>query len=143
MAAGVWRQMAACGRRRAAGVRRRGTGERIAHGESGHLPAYLGAGVLGLLVGITELVARYRDDPLAVIRAEPGLIYVGVNMAVALVVFWLLHTGQLGGNVFGNSVSTRHPISPVRAMVRAMVQAITWAPVVEGSIFGTAGNRPD
>jgi hypothetical protein len=80
--------------------------ERIAQGSCRHLLAYLGAGVLGLLVDVTELVARYRDDPMAVIRAMPGLIYIGVNAAVSLIVFWLLHTGQLGSDVLGKSPAT-------------------------------------
>jgi hypothetical protein len=70
--------------------------ERVAVEDGGHLLAYLGAALLGLLVGATELVSRYRDAPLFALQTAAGLIYMAVNAAVSLIVFWLLRTGQIG-----------------------------------------------
>jgi hypothetical protein len=42
------------------------------------------AGALGCCVGVTELGARYRDDPVAALRTLPGLMYVTVNGAAAV-----------------------------------------------------------
>jgi len=41
-------------------------------------------GVLGAVVGATELGARYRDDPAAALRTLPGVMYVTVNAAAAV-----------------------------------------------------------
>ncbi|HTW28026.1 MAG TPA: hypothetical protein VME92_12920 [Acetobacteraceae bacterium] len=67
-----------------------------------HFLAYLAAAAFGTLVGATELVARYRDKPSAPLQTLPGLVYIGVNGAVSLIVFWLLRTGQIAtGTVAG------------------------------------------
>lgn len=42
------------------------------------------AGALGCSVGVTELGARYRDDPVAALRTLPGLMYVTINGAAAV-----------------------------------------------------------
>jgi hypothetical protein len=42
------------------------------------------AGVLGGVVGATELGARYRDDPAAALRTLPGLLYAVVNAMAAV-----------------------------------------------------------
>lgn len=69
-----------------------------ADASSGHLAAYVGATMLGLLVGATELVARYRDAPRCALESPAGMIYMATNAGVSLGVFWLLRTGQIGGN---------------------------------------------
>jgi hypothetical protein len=68
---------------------------RIAGNSGSHLVAYLAATFFGMLVGATEIVARYRDRPTAALETLPGLIYVAVNALVSLVAFWLLHTRQI------------------------------------------------
>ena len=68
---------------------------RISSDRGDHFLAYLGAGVFGMLVGATELVARYRDKPTASLETVPGLVYITVNGTVSLLVFWFLRTGQI------------------------------------------------
>jgi hypothetical protein len=73
-----------------------------------HPLPYLAVAVFGMLVGATELVARYRDRPGAALRTLPGLIYIMVNGVVSLAVLWFLRTGQLGltvTTVFGQTLN--------------------------------------
>jgi hypothetical protein len=60
-----------------------------------HFVAYLSATFFGMLVGATEIVARYRDKPTAALETLPGFIYVTVNGLISLFAFWLLHTKQI------------------------------------------------
>ncbi len=46
---------------------------------------YVAVAALGALVGLTELVTRYRDEPLAGVASPPSLFYLAVNAVVALV----------------------------------------------------------
>jgi hypothetical protein len=50
---------------------------------------------LGAMVGVTELVARYRDRPEAAIQSNPGLLYIAINAALALILLWLIRSSQL------------------------------------------------
>jgi hypothetical protein len=42
--------------------------------------------------GVTELVARYRDRPLAALSALSGLIYIVVNGAASGFALWLIRS---------------------------------------------------
>jgi hypothetical protein len=42
------------------------------------------------LVAIGELVSRYRDQPARAVRSLPGLLYVGINAAGALLAWFLI-----------------------------------------------------
>jgi hypothetical protein len=82
--------------------------ERMAIGGGHHFLAYLGATVFGMLVGATELVARYRDKPVAPLETVPGLVYIAVNGAASLMLLWFLRTGQISwgtGGVLGPTLS--------------------------------------
>ena len=48
--------------------------ERIVATGGGHPLAYFGVTLFGLLVGATELVARYRDRPTAPLETVPGIV---------------------------------------------------------------------
>jgi len=43
------------------------------------LVAYALAGLIGAFVGATELIARYRDKPLAAVATIPAAVYVAIN----------------------------------------------------------------
>src|SRR5262249_36816696 len=43
------------------------------------------AAFLGALVGIGELISRYRDEPTRAIVNLPALLYVGINAAAAAI----------------------------------------------------------
>jgi hypothetical protein len=45
--------------------------------------------LLGGAVGLGELVARYRDAPLAAVRSAPALLYLGLNAGAAVIALWL------------------------------------------------------
>ncbi len=51
---------------------------------------YLGVALLGLLVGVAELAARYRDKPQAPFATIPGWIYVLTNAVAAALALWLI-----------------------------------------------------
>jgi hypothetical protein len=45
---------------------------------------YEGVALAGALVGLAELVSRYRDQPLAAVASAPGIGYVSINAAASL-----------------------------------------------------------
>jgi hypothetical protein len=47
-------------------------------------------GLIGLLVGLTEILSRYRDDPWQAILNAGAVIYVFVNVSAAIIAFFLL-----------------------------------------------------
>ena len=57
--------------------------------------ACLGAACFGAMVGMVELLARYRDDPLAAIGTIWALVYILLNALVAAAVFILLISNRL------------------------------------------------
>lgn len=57
--------------------------------------AYVLAFLLGGAVGLTELLARYRDNPVAVMITKPAAVYVAVNACASILAFWLIYTGRL------------------------------------------------
>ncbi len=48
------------------------------------------SGVLGVSVGTSELVSRYRDEPTQALRSVPALTYLGLNALVSVCVYGLL-----------------------------------------------------
>jgi uncharacterized membrane protein len=57
---------------------------------SDYWPAAIAA-LLGGLLAIAELVARYRDDPAGAVLSAPAAVYVVVNAAAAAAALYLLH----------------------------------------------------
>ena len=57
----------------------------------GYLIDYLGVGLLGALVGIGELVSRYRDAPEHALIARPALLYIALNAAASCAGLALIH----------------------------------------------------
>jgi hypothetical protein len=84
--------------------------ERIVDDGRSHLAAYLSATFFGILVGSTEIVARYRDKPTAALQTGPGFIYVMVNAAASLAVFWLVHTKQIDLKLSANIGTTLNEV---------------------------------
>jgi hypothetical protein len=48
------------------------------------------SGVLGISVGIAEIVSRYRDEPMRALRSAPALTYLGLNALVSVCAYGLL-----------------------------------------------------
>jgi hypothetical protein len=61
--------------------------------------AYLAVAAIGGLVGMSELVARYRDEPARAVRSAPASVYIGINAAASLLA---LSAADLFGWTFGN-----------------------------------------
>lgn len=53
---------------------------------------YFVVGMLGTAVGIGELVARYRDEPVKALRSWSALVYVAVNALASLAALGIIHT---------------------------------------------------
>lgn len=76
-------------------------------------PDYIAVALLGVLVGVGELVSRYRDEPTRALFARqggliPALLYVTINALAALAALGLIH---VFGWTFGGAAelpSTRH-----------------------------------
>jgi len=54
--------------------------------------------VLGGLVGTSELISRYKDDPWAAIKTLPAIFYVVINCAGSLAALGLIHEGCAGAD---------------------------------------------
>lgn len=52
---------------------------------------YLGVAVFGALVGLAELVARYRDEPARAVNTGPSYLYVAVNALVSVGALAIIH----------------------------------------------------
>lgn len=52
--------------------------------------AYAAAFGFGIAVGSTELIQRYRDQPVAPLRTPPGFLYLAVNGLAAAAALWLI-----------------------------------------------------
>jgi hypothetical protein len=46
---------------------------------------------LGGLVGASELVSRYKDDPISAIKAWSGILYIAINSAASVAALGLIH----------------------------------------------------
>ncbi len=51
---------------------------------------YIAAGLIGVAVGLVELIARYRESPFRAIRTTPAILYAATNLAAAVAALWLL-----------------------------------------------------
>ena len=61
-----------------------------------YVPDYMAVALLGVLVGVGELVSRYRDEPTRALFARqggliPALLYVTINALAALAALKLIH----------------------------------------------------
>ena len=64
----------------------------VAYGLGPLFLQYVSAVLLGLLVGFTELVSRYRDEPWRVAMLPPGLVFIGLNGLAGCLALFLLQT---------------------------------------------------
>ena len=51
---------------------------------------YVWVSILGGLVGIVELISRYRDNPLRAITRFPAIIYIVFNVAASILALYLI-----------------------------------------------------
>lgn len=52
---------------------------------------YAAVALIGALVGLGELIARYRDAPGTALRNPAAVLYIGINAAAALAALGLIH----------------------------------------------------
>jgi len=52
---------------------------------------YAAVALIGALVGLGELIARYRDAPGAALRSPAAVLYIGINAVAALAALGLIH----------------------------------------------------
>jgi gamma-glutamylcyclotransferase (GGCT)/AIG2-like uncharacterized protein YtfP len=94
-------------------------------------PAFV-ACVLGALLAIAELVARYRDDPAAAVLSWPAAVYVGVNATAAGMALYVIH---VFGWTFGANGSAL-------VAVQVLTAGLGSAALFRASVFNvTAGDR--
>lgn len=77
---------------------------------------YLVAGLIGTLLGATELISRYRDAPLAALTKTPGIAYAGLNGLASVLALW-------GIGVFGWEFGLGTESAPT-GLVDAQVQYV-------------------
>lgn len=92
----------------------------------GLLP-YLAAFMIGSLVGATELIGRYRDEPFRATGSRPGLGYMTVNGVASVIV--LAAAVAFGWN-FGGAANT-----PQAEVVRVVVAGLSAMAILRTSLF--------
>lgn len=108
--------------------------------------AWPAAVALGCAVGISELVSRYKDDPVAALREWPALLYIAVNGAASAGALGLIYANGW----FAGSAWTQILVAGVSAMaffrsslftVRAGDRDVGVGPSGFLQIFLTAADR--
>ncbi len=59
-------------------------------GTKEHAPYALAAALFGSAVGASELVSRYRDEPMHAVASRPGALYLGLNALISAATYGLL-----------------------------------------------------
>ena len=94
-------------------------------------PAFV-ACVLGALLAIAELVARYRDDPAAAVLSWPAAVYVGVNATAAGIALYVIHVFRWTFGANGSAL----------VAVQVLTAGLGSAALFRASVFNvTAGDR--
>lgn len=52
--------------------------------------AYFAAAALGALIGLTELISRYRDEPIHALTSLPASLYTAINALASLAAIYLI-----------------------------------------------------
>ena len=55
---------------------------------------WVAVAVLGGVVGASELISRYKDNPFAAIKTLPAIFYIVINSAASLGALGLIHAGK-------------------------------------------------
>lgn len=53
---------------------------------------YLWVALLGMLLGAAELISRYKDDPAAVLKSLPGVLYLALNGFAPIFALYVIHS---------------------------------------------------
>ncbi len=56
---------------------------------------WIAVAALGAIVGISELVSRYRDAPASALRSLPAVFYVALNAAASIAALGIIHSNPL------------------------------------------------
>ncbi len=64
---------------------------------------YLYAGLIGFIVGVTEVLSRYRDSPWKALLNAPAVIYVFVNVSASLLALLLIEVFEWTFTASANS----------------------------------------
>lgn len=98
---------------------------------SGYWPIVIAA-ILGMLLAIAELVARYRDDPAGAVLSAPAAVYVVVNAAASAGALYLIHVFNWTFGATGAIVS----------VTQVLVAGFGSAALFRSSLFNvTAGDQ--
>jgi hypothetical protein len=96
--------------------------------------SYVAAGAIGALVGIGELVARYRDAPVRALKTLPAHVYVGLNVCAAAGALFLIEAFDLtlGSQLKGTTLT----------IVRVLASGFGAMAVFRSSVFtGRIGDQ--
>lgn len=58
---------------------------------------WIAVAVLGGVVGASELISRYKDDPGAAIKSRPAVFYIVINSAASVAALGLIHANRWFG----------------------------------------------
>jgi hypothetical protein len=93
---------------------------------------YFSVMVLGALVGLVELVARYRDDPVRAISQFPAIVYIAFNVGASALALYLIL--EIKPNwLFGNAGDLK--VTPVRWIMIVSVAGTAALAFFRSSIF--------
>ena len=99
-----------------------------------YLP-WIAVASLGALLGATEIIGRYRDEPLQCLLTPPGIVYMVVNMCaslsaygLALVFHWRIDLGANPGPADG-------PLTPSAQWTLVLVAGLSAMALFRSSLF--------
>ncbi len=70
--------------------------------------------VLGVLIGSSELISRYKDDPVSVLKTIPGNVYLALNAAAAAAALALI---RLNGWSFGVDIADTNKLRWAQVLI--------------------------
>ena len=102
---------------------------------------WVAVALLGGLVGTSELISRYKDDPWAAIRNWPARFYIAINGAASVGALGVIHAngwfGPTRDVVLLESNPSRPRGHPVGAPIR--VPSVSERVLADGVAFGYNG----
>jgi hypothetical protein len=96
-------------------------------------PYFAVSGILGAAIGISEIVSRYRDDPLQALKTPPALLYIALNAGASLAALYLVRTlpslAALGGDASTSDAASS------KMLIQSLASGLSAMALFRSSIF--------
>ncbi|NIV14805.1 MAG: hypothetical protein GWN62_27090, partial [Aliifodinibius sp.] len=92
---------------------------------------YLIVVLLGMLVGLVEIISRYQDEPFQTVKSWPGLVYMLLNGTVAATALWLIRL--FGWNFLPATLDA--PTPEIERWTQVMISGLGAMALFRSSLF--------